>query len=132
MAGEIIKGTVNVNNLGYNGQSLSDLPIDTKIPNTVIALNSSDNNYYNINSVNDGDENVSLHDNKLLVDQGKAFVTKQVTFDTNVSNPNVDNVILDRINEWVAAYGNRYDDIIITVNPSGANHDIMVAIFRYF
>jgi hypothetical protein len=125
MAGEIIKGTVNLNNIATaaNGE---------KYPNQIAGYYSNDDATIVFNGVNANNQDIDSTDFKLAVEQGKAFISRQVTFDANITAANVDNIINDRINTWIATLGNRYDEIIITVNPSGGNHDIMVAIFRYF
>ena len=125
MAGEIIKGTVNLNNIATSANGI-------KYPNQIAGYYSNDNETKVFNGVNADNQDIDSTDFKLAVEQGKAFISTQVTFDANVSAVLVDNTINDRINTWIATYGNRYDEIIITVNPSGGNHDIMVAIFRYF
>lgn len=125
MAGEIIKGTVNLNNIAVAGNG-------EKYPNQIAGYYSNDNATLVFNGVNANNQDIDSTDFKLAVEQGKAFISRQVTFDPGVPAANVDNIINDRINTWIATLGNRYDEIIITVNPSGGAHDIMVAIFRYF
>jgi hypothetical protein len=129
MAGEIIKGTVNIKNpIAGNGNNGANNYINT------IAGSNPGNQMLVANAYNHVYNEINLdNDNKILVEQGKQFKVYQVTFDPNVLAANVDNIIIDRINQWVACNGMRYDDLIITVNNSGgATHDVMVTIVRYF
>lgn len=129
MAGEIIKGSVYLNNLG----KVHDNPnANMPFANTIGGENLTEGYFELINSVNNSSNDYDVTNNKLAVSLTKQFQTKQVTFDANVPPANVSNTILDAINVWIAGNGKAYDDIIITINPSGANHDIMVCIIRYF
>lgn len=110
MAGEIIKGTVNI-----------------------ATYNEGLNEIANVNSIDlNADQTILDHANKLLVEQGKSFQLTQVRFDAAVTAANVVNIINDRINEWINSHGTRYDDFKIVINPSGANHDITTVIIRYY
>jgi hypothetical protein len=69
----------------------------------------------------------------IYANPGKQFETTQVTFDQNVPAANVESIIQDAINTWIAANGPRYDDITVTINTSGGGtHDVMVLINRNY
>lgn len=130
MAGEIIKGSVYLNNLGNTGDAIDGLH---PFSNSIGGENLSTNQFNLINSIDNNDSNVNVDIKKLPVSLTKQFTTKQVTFDVGVPAVNVENVILDAINTWCGTYGYSYDDIIITINTSGGGtHDVMVCIIRYF
>jgi hypothetical protein len=102
----IQKGTVNINLV--NAASNAAEPVNVITPSTADA--------------------VGL--NAIYANPCKAFGHYRVTFDAAVTAVNVTATINDRITEWIGLYGNRYDDILININPSGANHDITVTIIR--
>jgi hypothetical protein len=134
MAGEIIKGTVQA-----NITSVANVGVDVVSDNNgnsylnEIAGYNLDTDHANIlNILNSGNSGITSGITKLAVDQGKAFVTTQQTFDANVTSANVANTIKDRIDQWIGAHGIRFDEFSFNVNPSGANHDVTVVIIRYF
>jgi hypothetical protein len=108
MAGEIVKGTVNL-----------------------VLTNNQTNGFTNINLIDKFVQNTDAIE-AIAVNPAKSFFNTQVTFDAAVTAANVANVIRDRINQWTIANGVRYDDFILTINPSGANHDITVVITRNY
>lgn len=132
MAGEILKGTVNIgsvnaqksqivgdNNGGFYFNQIAAYNYETDNPN-VIALET-------------GGTTIDNNTPKLAIEQGKQFVNTQVRFDSNVVSGSVANVIRDRINEWIATNGVRYDDFQVIINTSaGATHDITTIIVRYY
>lgn len=104
----IQKGTVNLNLLNNDTNEFDNVGLLTNVTDDPGALNA------------------------IYANPGKMFQTVQVRFDAAVTSANVVTVVQDRINEWVAANGKRYDDIVVTINPSGANHDIMTLITRNY
>jgi len=131
MAGEIIKGSVYINNIAVDG-----LPNTANNPvvNTIAGVNREDN-VFEVTNTTTGQTSTfgDLTFVKLAVEQGKQLHTYQVTFDPNVVSGNVANIILDRISQWIGDYGQRYDDIIINMVASGGGtHDILITIVRYF
>jgi hypothetical protein len=131
MAGEIVKGTVNLKTVsGQNVEVVNDN--DGKFYLNQIAAYNYDLDDSKVISQQNGLTTIDNETPKLAVEQGKQFVSKQVTFDANISSVNVDNIINDRINQWIFAFGERYDDFILNINPSGGNHDITIVIIRYY
>ena len=128
MAGEVIKGSVYLNNL-----AVQNSPGGVKYANTIGGSNLA-NQMLIANAINSSDQEINLSvDNKLLIEQGKQFKVVQATFDPNVNAGNVANTINDRIATWVNDNGMRYDDFILNVNNSGGGtHDITIVIIRYF
>ena len=106
MGGEILKGTVNL--ALYNPATNGLKGVD------IISENVAD----------------TQHLTGIYANPAKAFAVYRTTFDAAVTAINVTATINDRINEWKAIYGNRYDDLIVIVNPSGGNHDITIIITR--
>ena len=127
MAGEVIKGSVYLNNLAIN----SAVNPNTPLSNVVAGENLEDNKNYYINSVNNL-QDFNTANNKLAVSLTKQFQLIQVRFDAGVSAGNVANIINDRINEWIGDNGKAYDDFQVIINPSGVNHDITTIIVRYY
>ena len=85
-----------------------------------------------------GNLNVNDSDMKILVEQGKQFQTFMTkTYDASgfANSGDIDNAINDAIaNQWIGAYGMRYDDIKITgIYVPGSNKTfINVTIIRYY
>ena len=105
----IQKGTVNINLFNNDTNEFENVALITPVTDDPGALSA------------------------IYANPGKQFETTQITFDASIGAPNVDNTIQDRINQWIAANGHRYDEIIVTVNPSGGGtHDIMVLINRNY
>ena len=132
MAGEIIKGTVNVGSVNGKTSQIVPDPADESYFNQIAAY-SYDDGYGSILSLQNGGTTIDNNTPKLAVEQGKQFVTRQVRFDANVVSANVANTINDRINEWISGNGVRYDDFQVIINTSaGATHDITTIIVRYY
>lgn len=132
MAGEIIKGTVNV---GFvNGSTVNVVPDNNGVLNlNEIAAYNYDTDNSNVIALQTGLTTIDSNTPKLAVEQGKQFVTTQVRFDANVVSGSVANIIRDRIDEWIATNGARYDDFQVIINTSaGATHDITTIIVRYY
>jgi hypothetical protein len=133
MAGEIVKGTVNLKSVNnQNVEVVGDG--DGKYFLNQIAAYNYDIGVSNVLAFVDKDINPYGDSTpKLLVDQGKQFVTTQVTWDPNTTSATIVQKINDRIAQWISTYGARYDDFKITINNSGGGtHDIMITIIRYF
>ena len=137
MAGEIIKGTVIANIHAVNGQSVGVVgDVNGQFNLNEIAAFNYDTHTSKVLTLLNG--TAGLGDNidgttvKLAVEQGKKFETTQVTFDAAVPSSNIVAIINDAINVWTVTNGPRYDDFILNVNPSGANHDITIVIIRYY
>lgn len=105
----IQKGTVNIN-----------------------LFNSDTNEFSNVDAVTSATDNMG-NLTAIYANPGKEFSTVQVTFDAAVPALQVTNKINDRINEWTAGYGARYDDLVITmVTSGGGTHDITIVITRNY
>lgn len=133
MAGEIIKGTVNL--ASVNGSTVNVVGDNNGQFNlNEIAAYNYDTNTSNVISLQTGSTTIDSDTPKLAVEQGKKFVTRQITFDSNVLTANVEAMINDRIDQWIASTNSaRYDDFQVIVNTSaGATHDVTVIIVRYF
>ena len=134
MAGEIIKGTVQANIISVQDATVGIVSdADGQKNFNEVAAYDFDTDTPTVLAKLDATNAIDGATPKLAVEQGKQFVTRQVTFDAGVTAANVEAVIIDRIDQWVA-YTNsaRYDDFQVIVNPSGGNHDITVVIIRYY
>ena len=132
MAGEIIKGTVNLGSVnGSTVNVVSDADGQKNI--NEVAAYDFETDTPTVLSMQSGNTTIDVNTPKLAVEQGKQFFLRQVTWDDNVGTAAVENAVNDRINEWVSTNGYRYDDLHITVNNSGGGtHDILIVIVRYY
>lgn len=133
MAGEIIKGTVNVASVNGRTSQIVPDPLNESYFNQIAAYD-YDAGFGSILSLQNGQTAIDNTTPKLAVEQGKKFQTRQITFDSNVLSANVEAMINDRIDQWIASTNSaRYDDFQVIINTSvGGTHDITVIIVRYF
>ena len=135
MAGEIIKGTVQSNIIAVKGSTVGIVSdADGQKNFNEVAAYDFDTDTPTVLSKLDGSNVINSTTPKLAVEQGKQFVTTQITFDANITAVNVEAIIRDRIDQWIATTNSaRYDDFQVIINPSGlGNHDITIVINRYY